>query len=299
MSRLKGKIEWIDIVKPTRQDIDALRRIHHFHPVTLDELLQYSERSRVERIDDYLYLTYHLPLYEPDLRTSRRGEIDFLITKDSVVTVHYEDLTPLSSFKHLLEKNADQKKRYLSSTLLCTHRLMEEIIAFSLRQIRHIEEHIRYISEEIFAGREEEMLRKISYVRRDILDYSVVSEPRDFLLATFLDAGIKFWGAAARPYLNELIGDHAKITLQLKNHRAVIESLAETNNQLLEAQTNRVIRRFTVLAFVVTLPMLSIFILGLLPFTAEIGAAKLSSILGMGMIFSLFTLYLAWKKKWL
>ena len=52
MSRLKGKIEWIDIVKPTRQDIDALRRIHHFHPVTLDELLQYSERSRVERIDD-------------------------------------------------------------------------------------------------------------------------------------------------------------------------------------------------------------------------------------------------------
>src|SRR3989344_7137619 len=105
MSRLKGKIEWIDIVKPTRQDIDALLRIHHFHPVTLDELLQYSERSRAERIDDYLYLTYHLPLYEPDLRTSRRGEIDFLITKDSVVTVNYEDLTPLSSFKHLLEKN--------------------------------------------------------------------------------------------------------------------------------------------------------------------------------------------------
>ena len=96
--RIKGKVAWLDVVKPTKTDIETIKRLHQFHPIILDELLEPSARSRVEPHDSYIFLVYHLPMFDHELKTSRRGEVDFLITRDKVITVHYEPLEPLEQF---------------------------------------------------------------------------------------------------------------------------------------------------------------------------------------------------------
>ncbi|OGY62945.1 MAG: hypothetical protein A2745_00595 [Candidatus Harrisonbacteria bacterium RIFCSPHIGHO2_01_FULL_44_13] len=255
MRIIKGKVTWIDILKPTRDDLEFLRKQHPFHPIILDELLHLSSRSRVEFYKDYLFLTYHLPMYDPGLKTSRRAEVDFLITQDHVITVHYEDLEPIENFFRSVNNNSHLKERVLGhDTGRLSYYLIQEIIAFAMRQIRHIEENLSYITQEIFKGREEQMLQKISYVKRDIMDYSIISRPQEILLNSFLEVGVKFWGNDAKIYLNDLVGDYYKTTQHLENYRQVIESLETTNGQLLNAKTNRVMQRFTILAFL-TIPL--------------------------------------------
>lgn len=247
-------LTWIDILKPTKADIDFLKKQHKFHPIILDELLHLSNRSRVEFYPSYLYLTYHLPIYDKQLRTSRRAEVDFLITKDKVVTVHYEDIEPINAFMRSISNNQHFKSKAMEDSARCSYFLIEEIINFAIRQLRHVEDNIHHISEEIFKGKETQLLENISYAKRDILDFSIISAPQEILLESLLEAGAKFWGQEERIYLADLVGDYSKVTQHVENYKATIEALESTNAQLLSAKTNAVMQRFTILAFL-TIPL--------------------------------------------
>ncbi len=249
MKSYTGKITWLDITNPTQKDIEHLKSLHGFHPIILDELLETSARSRVEFYDDYLYLTYHLPVYEPSLKTSRKSEIDFLITREMVITVHYEDLEPLEAFENLLNSGEDFKERSLRNTALLTYYLLQSVVSFSLRQLRHIEENIRSISLDIFKGREHDLLEKISYVKRDLLDYHLISRPQHILLNSLRKVGADFWGPKTDIYFDDLNGDYLKVQQHIENYLEVIKSLEETNAQILNAKINRSMQIFTMLAF--------------------------------------------------
>ena len=248
------KISWIDILKPTKADVDFLKKQHSFHPIILDELLHFSARSRVEFYENYLYLTYHFPVYDKALRTSRRAEVDFLITKNKVITVHYEALEPLDSFMRSINNNPNFKARVMQDSLHCTYFIVEEIINFSLRQLRHVEDNISSISQEIFKGMESKMLEKISYIKRDILDFSVISAPQEILLSSLVEAGSKFWGEENKIYLSDLVGDYIKVSQHVESYKSAIEALESTNGQLLSAKTNAVMQKFTIMAFL-TFPL--------------------------------------------
>ena len=89
----KGKgVQWIDIHGPTEKELKWLEDQFGLHPVIVEELRGPSARARVEAYKNYLYFVYYFPLYDKDDEASIRTEIDFIITEDSVVTVHYEEM---------------------------------------------------------------------------------------------------------------------------------------------------------------------------------------------------------------
>lgn len=295
------KITWIDILKPTKSDVDFLKKQHSFHPIILDELLHFSSRSRVEYYPTYLFLTYHLPIYDKNLKTSRRAEVDFLITKDKVITIHYEDLEPIDNFMRSISNSQNFKTQAMQDSARCVYYIIQAIINFSMRQLRHVEDNIHFISQEIFKGREAQLLEKISYAKRDVLDYQVISAPQEILLTSLGDVGVKFWGEEFEIYFDDLVGDYSKVTQHVESYRATIESLETTNGQLLSAKTNAVMQKFTIFAFM-AIP-LSIFVgLGSIDFINVYFAAHPSVfwilLLVLGII--MITLMVVFKKRgWL
>lgn len=255
ITKLK-KFTWIDINKPAKADIEFIKKQERFHPIILDELQNLSARARVESHRNYLFLTYHLPMYDEAARSSRPAEIDFLITKDKVITVHYEELEPINNFYRKLNTDNRYKESSLSdSSVKTVYYLIQEILNFSQRQLVHIETNVSEIAKELFHKKESHLLEKISYVKRDILEYYIISKPQDIILSSLKSVGLRFWGESAEIFLSDLIGDHMKITQQLDNFKETIESLEETNTQLLNAKTNAVMQRFNAIA-TLTLPLI-------------------------------------------
>jgi len=258
MRIIKGKMTWIDVQNPTKKDIEFIRKQHKFHPIILDELLHTSARSRVEPYEKYLFLTYHLPIYDKNMKSSRKGEVDFLITKDKIITVHYEDLEPLNNFWRRLSNDPHFKDQALGEdTGKLLYFIIEEILFFSQRQLRHIEENVSLLTKELFSGEERRLLENISYLKRDILDYSIISMPQEIILESLKEVGGKFWNDRLKIYFSDLAGDHLKIMQLLNNFKETVDALEQTNSQLLDAKTNQVMQRFTVLAFL-TFPMVII-----------------------------------------
>ncbi len=239
MPTTKPNAEWIDILHPKARDLEIIGKRFHIHPVILKELREPSARSRVEAYDHYLYLIYYYPVYDPVEQTSRRTEIDFLITKGAVITTHYEPLEAIRDFTPKLAEN----------TLKLTYFLIEALLDFEERQLRHIREKVEAVGAELFKDKEKEVLRKVSRMKRDVSEYRIIVKHQGPILKSLFSRGTKFWGEDANVYLEDLIGDHLKIVNQIEDYRDAISDFEDTNNQLMNLKTNAVMKTFTTLSF--------------------------------------------------
>lgn len=255
MKQIQSKITWIDIVNPKQSDIDYLAKHFKFHPLILGELIPASSRSKVEIYDGYLFIVYYLPVYNVECQTSQPTEIDFLITKDAVITVRYSPIEPIDQLFARMQKDLSSQKQFMAKT---TGHLLYEILEgglnFSLRQLTHITEKIQKAEELIFKGKEKEMIKEISVIKRDILDQRQITRPQKSILESLLSKGTKFFGKDIEVYFNDLLGDYEKIWDALDNLKETAEALEETNNTLFESKMNEIMKLLTIMAFI-TFPL--------------------------------------------
>ena len=234
-------VRWIDVAKPTEEDLTWLEKKFGLHPLIVEELRQPSARARVEIYKNYLYFIYYFPLYNTKEEASVRSEIDFIITKDTVVTVHYESL------RNTLE-NFQIDDVESSLKLLC--HMIEHLTIFEERQLRHIREKVEMIGRELFNGKEKEVLERITYLKRDISEYRISVRLQEPILKSLLMKGTKFWDGDAEIYLSELVGEQLKVVTQIQDYRETISDFEETNNQLMNLKINTVMKSLTSLSFI-------------------------------------------------
>ena len=101
-------ITWIDIEKPTQEEVRNLMIQYKLHPLVAEELLLPTFKPKVDLHEGYIYLILHFPFFK---RTDEESvcvnrEIDFIIGKDFIITVRYEPVGPLEQFSKIFEVNS-------------------------------------------------------------------------------------------------------------------------------------------------------------------------------------------------
>jgi len=234
-------VQWIDVTGPTEEDLASLKKKFGLHPLIVEELRAPSTRARVETEKDYLFFIYYFPLYDTKDESSVRSEIDIIVSKNIVATVHYESLTRVLGDFEIGETK---------TSLELLSRLIEHLIVFEERQLRHIREKVEKIGRDVFKDQERDMLERIISLKRDISEYRLSVRLQEPILKSLLQKGIQFWGGDAEVYLNELIGEQMKVIGQIQDYRETITDFEETNNQLMNIKTNQTIKRLTSLSLV-------------------------------------------------
>lgn len=277
-----GKLKWIHLVNPKGSDVDQLKPLLNVHPLILDEILNPSDRSKVEEHNGYVFLVYHFPLYNQVERTSRRAEIDFIATKNLLITISYEELEPITQFE---EDSKTKWKEICISPAQLIYYIIENIHEYSIRQLKHVEKKVNFVGEQLFKHQDRSLLEEISYIKRDILEFSLVAVPQRTVLESLADVGTRFWGIKFRPYFSDLAGDFLKTQYLLDNLKATIESYSETVSQIFQFKTSEVIRRFSILGFL-TFPLILYATISLQP---RVEATFISQPLDFWVFFFLIT----------
>jgi magnesium transporter len=239
-TKKNGAVTWIDVMRPTEADLAKLTKMFGLHPVVVEELREPSVRARVDAYENYLYFIYYFPVYDSENEVSVRNEIDFIVTKDTVATVHYD------SFGYVLGDFAVGGAAN-SLELLC--RLVNHLITFEERQLRHIREKVEAISRKLFDGREKEILERLTYLKRDISEYRISVRLQEPILKSLAAKGARFFGGEAEAYLNDLAGEQLKVVNQIQDYRETVHDFEDTTNQLMNMKTNNAMKTFTTLSF--------------------------------------------------
>ncbi len=278
-------LQWVKITEPHENDIRELRKDFSVHPFVINELLHPSERSKLEIHDSYLLLVTHIPLYNHTERTSRKVEINIIVTKDTLITLTREPVEPLEQFVHIRTHKPEED---IESTAELLYYLLEELKEFSLRELRHIEEKINEIGANLFKHQDRALLEDISYIKRDLLNFSMIIAPQHATIVSLVNHATAFWGSRFEPYFNDLLGDTEKLHTLLDTLKHTIESYSETVSQLFELKTAEVVRRFSILGFL-TFPLLLYATIALQP---KVEATFIANPEDFWILFGIITLFI-------
>lgn len=259
----KNNLTWTDIEKPTQKDIDWLKTNFNFHALTIEELIPSLSREKVEQFTDYLFLVMYVPVFNEKKRTTKPAELDILITKNHVITVHSEPIEPIESFLKKCKINGIREDCFGKTSGHLVYYLMEDVLNFASRQLVHIAKNIERIEEGIFKNIERDMIKEISFVKRDILDFRIAVKPMNRILVSLGERGKKFWteNEDLNIFFNDLISDYERVWSEAENYTETINALEATNTNLLNDKTNAIVKTFTILSFITFPTMLTITLL--------------------------------------
>jgi magnesium transporter len=196
-----------------------------------------------------------VPLFDVDNKTTYPGEIDIIITKDTLITAHDKDIYQLTNFFKSLKEDKAKKEKYMSeSPGMLLHAIMEMLLDSCFPKLDHISEKLNHVEEEIFAGNEKEMLVEISVVKRDILSFRRTMKPQKTVFESLAIKNFKLIEAGLKPYYQDLVGTNIRVWNALESAKETVESLEDTNNSLLSNKLNLTMKVLTIFSAIL-LPM--------------------------------------------
>lgn len=244
------KLTWIDVESPTKEEITHLQETYKISSAVCEELLTSTVRSRVDVYDDFIFTILHFP--ETDLTNDNLDqEIDFIIGKDFLITVHYQLNNPIHKFSKSFEVDAMLERNIKDSHAgYLFYAIIKELYKDSVEYLDDINSQLRDIEERIFNKTEENIVYTISKVNRKLLDFKQAIRFHKETLYSFERAGKEFFGAHFDYYLSAMIGEYNKVQSILDEHKEILNDLHETNDALIGAKTNDTIKTLTVMNFI-------------------------------------------------
>ncbi len=244
------KLTWIDVQKPSKEEIERLREDYKIPQVVCDELLNSSLRAKVETYDNIIFMIMHFPTQNPTISHSLDQEVDFVLGHDFIITVHYELVDALTIFSKQFNVGSklERGKEVVHAGYLL-HFMTKELYLSVTRSLYEINNWIKEIETNIFAGAEEKMVLSISNLNRVIIDYTQSLRFHRETLQSFQVAAKNFFGLEFSNDLSRMMSEYNKVQHLLDGHKELLVDLRETNNSLLDTKTNKTVRKLTALSF--------------------------------------------------
>ena len=246
-----GGIVWIDLETPTAREVQDIAAERGIAPLVAEELLLPSTKPRIEFHETYAYVILHFPALRQGHK-SQEQEIDFVIGRDFLITTHYDTIDPLHKFSKVFEVNSVLDKSTLGEHAGYVFFYMLKKMYRSIEhEIEYLRQDLSLIEENIFSGREVDMVSIISQAARDLLKLRQTIEPHREVLHALEAEGTKFFGEDFAPYLRALSNEYYRVHNHVMRHTDFLHELRETNNSLLTTKQNETIKTLTIMAFII------------------------------------------------
>lgn len=240
------------IAHPTADDIAELKQYVDIHPLVLDEFATPTLRPRATQYPGGIFLTVHIPLYNVEERTTYSAELDIIITQTHIVTGYRDDIYQLNHLFESIAASKDQQQLHMNeSPAHVLYLILDTLINSCFGRMEHITKNIDSIDNGVFHDNDNNMVKEISIVKRDILNFRRIMMPQRAIIESLLQKDEQFVPRTLRPYFQDLIGTNIRIWNTLESQKETIESLEDTNNTLLSNALNEKMRFITVFSVIV------------------------------------------------
>jgi magnesium transporter len=244
---------WVDLESPTRQEVTYIVERFNVHGIVAEELLLPSRKPRVELYPDHMFVILHFPALRHTHKTIEQ-EVDFVVGRDFIVSVHYDMIDSLHKFSKVFEVNSTLDKSVINGSAgYLFFLIMKKLYKAVEHEADYVRQHLRDIENYTFSGREVRMVSEISQCARDLLNLRQTIEPHREILRILETEAVKFFGDDFT-----LSNEYYKVHNHVMRNTESLHELRETNNSLLTTKQNEAMRVLAIMALL-TFP-LSLFV---------------------------------------
>jgi magnesium transporter len=180
---------------PTKDEVTAIASEFSLHSLVADELTAPSLRPKVDLYKNGIYLMLQFPAFKHSHGKDVRQEVDFVIGRNYLITVHYDMIDTIHKFSKEFEVSSILDKSEIGdhAGYLFFH-LIKKLYGSLAHELEHIETRLENAEAKIFKGGEAKMVEALSYINRDLLDLKQTLRTHKDVLKSLESAGVEFFG---------------------------------------------------------------------------------------------------------
>jgi magnesium transporter len=250
-------LRWVKIERPGAPEWGWLEEHFEFESLDLEDVLSRNERPKIDEYPDYLFIVLHFPIFDRAVGRLNAGELDIFVGPDFLITIPNQPLQPVEYlFERCRAKEEFRDQIFSRGSGYLLYRIVDDSFDYCFPMLRKIENKLEAIEEEIFSGHAEEVVRDISNVKQEIINFRKVIRPQRPVLRDL--EGVK--GRFLAPdldleiYFDDIVDAHERIWDLLEADKEVVEALEETNESVISHRVNDILRVLTAIS-VIVLPL--------------------------------------------
>ena len=248
----KGLV-WIDLESPTEEEIIHVMEDHSIPVLIGEQLHTKTIQSKVELYPGFIYLVLHFPQISRKNNEGLDQEIDFIVSKNYIITTHYEFIESIHEFSKTFEIDTIlEKNMEIDNAGFLFFNLIKTLYINSRRQLHGVSSYMKEVENKIFEGKEGEMVAKISNINRTLLDFKQSLRFHKDVLNSFDSATKKFFGEKFGYYSESIISEYNKTQSILDGHKEILDDLRNTNDSLLANKTKETMKVLTIITFLIS-----------------------------------------------
>jgi magnesium transporter len=250
-------LRWIKIERPSQLEWGWLEEHYDFHALDLEDVLSRNQRPKIDEYPDYLFIVLHFPVFDPAVGRLNAGELDIFVGPDFLLTIPNQPLQPVEYLFERCRQNERLREQIFSKgSGYLLYRIVDDSFDYCFPMLRKIGNKLDAVEEEIFSGRGEEVVRDISNVKQEIINFRKVIRPQRSVLRDLENVKQRFLAPDIdlEIYFDDIVDAHERIWDMLENYKEVVEALEETNESVISHRVNDILRVLTAIS-VIVLPL--------------------------------------------
>jgi magnesium transporter len=250
-------LRWVKLDSPGAPEQAWLEENFDFHALDIEDVLSRNQRPKIDKYDDYLFIVLNFPVFDSARGRLGSGELDLFVGPGFLITIPNQPLQPIDYlFERCRSKEELREQLFTRGSGYLLYRIVDDGFDYCFPMLRKIGNKLDALEEEIFEGRSEEIVRDISNVKQEIINFRKVIRPqrpvlrdlervKDRYLAPEMDLEI---------YFDDIVDAHERIWDMLENYKEVVEALEDTNESVISHRVNNILRVLTSIS-VIVLPL--------------------------------------------
>src|SRR3954468_12023900 len=172
-------LRWINIERPRGADQAWLEERFDFHPLAYEDVLSRNQRPKGDEYEDYLFIVLHFPRYDKQVGRLNAAEVDLFVGPDYLITIPNAPVQPIEYLFERCHTSEELREQLFSKgagSLL--YKIVDDCVDASFPMLRKIGNKLERIEEEIFEGNSAEVVRDISNVKQEIINFRKIVRPQ-------------------------------------------------------------------------------------------------------------------------
>ncbi len=234
---------WVDMCKPTDEESFVLTNDFQFHPLAIEDVIAEKPRTKLDDYERYLFLVFQAVDYIGREEGLKLSEIDLFLSRNSLVTVHYDDHR---IFDYLYSR-AERDERLMERGIdFLFHAVIDTIVDNYNTTLDILEYEIDQVEDDVLGEPDEDTVKSIFTLRRDILQLKRTVLPQKEVVSQLSRQHYKLVSEKAALYFSDIHDHLVRISDVADSHRETLNSSLEVYYSTVSTKTNQIIKILTI-----------------------------------------------------
>ncbi|HEX8912296.1 MAG TPA: magnesium/cobalt transporter CorA [Humisphaera sp.] len=244
---------WLDMQKPTDEELALLDDVFGFHPLAIEDTIGYSQRPKIESYNHtgegcksgYFYMVFHGPDLQSFRQKLRTKELDLFVSDRFLVTIHEEEMRSVEEIRARAE--GDPRRVLERGTDVLLYSILDHMVDHYEPILDYLQEALDDLEERSLIEPKPEVLTEISVKKRELLNLRRIVAPQREVVAQLTRGDVPFIREGTRVFLRDVQDHLIRIVEMVELYRDLVVGARDIYLSSISNRLNEIMKTLTMI----------------------------------------------------